>query len=80
MSQLENRLSKLEQAAARAAPVERKTGWAEMHAALRKVYGDGLEYSAEQLARLDSVHPLAGVVDLDAQANGARHEQPKNES
>jgi hypothetical protein len=56
MPKLTSRIERLEQAA----PGERRTGWAELHANMRLVYGDGQRYSDAELARLDSVPPPTG--------------------
>jgi hypothetical protein len=56
MPALINRVTKLEQAAeANTPPV---VGHSSYWAALRKVYGDHGDYSAEEMARLDKVDPM----------------------
>lgn len=54
MSQLENRLNKLEQAAAQAQPAIR---WSKLWQDLEIAYGSGRRYTAEELIDLDLIDP-----------------------
>ena len=70
MSALTNRISRLEsQAAKRVRPAG---SWATYWQSLRKVYGDGGTYSAEELAELDQRDPASEIDEALDKVYGRR--------